>query len=64
MLTGQDEQASDGAAAGAVLAVTDGLNAHDFEVLDPAFEGCHYLKVTNARNALSEIMISDKGHAS
>lgn len=37
--------------------VTDGLNAHDFDVLDPASEGAHYLYVTNARDAFSEVIV-------
>lgn len=37
------------------------LTAHDLDVLDPAGEGSQYLKVTNAPNALCEIMISEHG---
>jgi hypothetical protein len=63
VLARQDEQASDGMAADAVLAVADGLTGHDFDVLEPASDGSRYLQVTNARNALSEITISENGRA-
>jgi hypothetical protein len=52
-----DARADAGQLAGVATSVTDGLNAHDFDVLDPASEGSHYLYVTNARDALSEIII-------
>jgi hypothetical protein len=61
VLAEQEERTSGGTAADAMLAVADGLAAHDFDVLDPAWEGSRYLKVTNARNALSEIIISEHG---
>jgi len=60
-LTGHDQRACSETAADARLAVADGLTAHDLDVLDPAGEGSQYLKVTSARNALCEIMISEHG---
>src|SRR6266487_4342903 len=64
VLTGQDERACGNTAGDVRLAVADGLTAHEFDVLDPAGEGSQYLKVTNARNALCEIMISEHGSVS
>jgi len=61
--TGHDQRACTQTAADVRLAVADGLTAHDLDVLDPAGEGSQYLKVTNARGALCEIMISEHGSA-
>jgi hypothetical protein len=52
-----DARADTGQLADVATSVTDGLNARDFDVLDPASEGSHYLYVTNARDAFSEIII-------
>ncbi len=60
-LTGRDQRAFTETAADVRLAIADGLTAHDLDVLDPAGEGSQYLKVTNARGALCEIMISEDG---
>jgi len=62
-LTGHDQQDCSETAADVRLAIADGLTAHDLDVLDPAAEGSQYLKVTNARGALCEIMISEHGSA-
>ena len=41
--------------------VADGLTHEGFDVRDPVLEGAHFLKVTNARHAYCEIIISEKG---
>jgi hypothetical protein len=64
VLTGQDKQARDDTMADVRLAIADGLTAHDLDVIDPAGDGSQYLKVTNARNALCEIMINGNGSVS
>jgi len=56
-----DGQADAGLAS---YAVADELNAHDLDVLDLTSGSCHYLYVTNAPNAFSEIIISNHGHVS
>jgi hypothetical protein len=52
-----DARVDAGQLADLATSVTDGLNAHDFDVLDPASESSHYLYVTNAQDAFSEIII-------
>jgi hypothetical protein len=61
VLIGQNQRVYGETAADARLAIADGLTAHDLDVLDPAGEGSQYLKVTNVRNALCGIMISEHG---
>lgn len=61
VLTGQDQSTRHQTAVDIRLAIADGLTAHDLDVLDPAGEGSQYLKVTNAHNALCEILISESG---
>ena len=41
--------------------VADGLTHQGFDVRDPVLERAHFLKVTNARHAYCEIMISENG---
>ncbi|MGH3407308.1 MAG: hypothetical protein ACRDRJ_33125 [Streptosporangiaceae bacterium] len=41
--------------------VADGLADQGFDVRDPVLERSHFLKVTNARHAFCEIVISEKG---
>jgi hypothetical protein len=40
--------------------VADGLTHQGFDIRDPVLERAHFLKVTNARHAYCEIMISEK----
>jgi hypothetical protein len=63
-LTGQDKLTCDNTMDGIRLVVADGLTAHDLDVIDPAGNGSQYLQVTNARNALCEIMINGNGSVS
>lgn len=41
--------------------VADGLTHQGFEIRDPVMEDSHFLKVTNARHAYCDIMISKTG---